>query len=245
MRRLVLAAAFLLGALVIWITFPSSSPARADKDCSDFANQQEAQQFFETHNPGEDPHYLDADDDGKACETLPCPCAGDGGGGGGGHPGGGNEGGHEKPKTKTRATVLEITDGDTIAVRIKGHERDVRLTGIDTPEVYFGAECGGAEASASMNQLLSPGDRIKLISDPSQDRVDAYGRLLRYVVRDGKDVGKAQIAAGWAEVYVFDKPFKRVDLYRVLETSAKVGNAGVWGMCGGNFHQPPAASLSL
>jgi hypothetical protein len=47
-------------------------PAQAlDYDCADFANQAEAQEYL---LPG-DPYNLDGDDDGVACETLPCPCA--------------------------------------------------------------------------------------------------------------------------------------------------------------------------
>lgn len=53
-----------------------------DLDCSDFASQAEAQ---ENLAPG-DPDGLDADSDGIACETNPCPCTtatgGEGGGGG-------------------------------------------------------------------------------------------------------------------------------------------------------------------
>jgi Excalibur calcium-binding domain len=60
------------------------SHARAvDYDCSDFANQAEAEEYL---LPG-DPYRLDADSDGIACEDLPCPCSyspGSGGGGGGG-----------------------------------------------------------------------------------------------------------------------------------------------------------------
>ena len=51
-----------------------------DYDCADFANQAEAQEYL---LPG-DPYRLDADNDGIACEDLPCPCASSGGGGGGG-----------------------------------------------------------------------------------------------------------------------------------------------------------------
>ncbi len=40
-----------------------------DKDCSDFDTQEEAQRFFEAHQPG-DPHRLDGDEDGVACESL-------------------------------------------------------------------------------------------------------------------------------------------------------------------------------
>ena len=44
----------------------------ADKDCSDFATHDAAQQFFEQNGgPGSDPHRLDADGDGEACESLP------------------------------------------------------------------------------------------------------------------------------------------------------------------------------
>jgi endonuclease YncB( thermonuclease family) len=41
-----------------------------DRDCSDFDTQPEAQRFFERHQPG-DPHNLDGDGDGQACESLP------------------------------------------------------------------------------------------------------------------------------------------------------------------------------
>ena len=45
-----------------------------DKNCSDFPNQQAAQDHLNAH-PG-DPDGLDGDDDGIACESLPCPCGG-------------------------------------------------------------------------------------------------------------------------------------------------------------------------
>lgn len=43
---------------------------RDDKNCTDFKTQEEAQAFFEQAGPG-DPHKLDADGDGIACESLP------------------------------------------------------------------------------------------------------------------------------------------------------------------------------
>jgi len=41
-----------------------------DKDCSDFSTHAEAQAFFESQGSG-DPHALDRDGDGLACESLP------------------------------------------------------------------------------------------------------------------------------------------------------------------------------
>jgi len=42
-----------------------------DRDCSDFPTQAKAQHFFEKHHPRRDPHHLDADHDGIACEDNP------------------------------------------------------------------------------------------------------------------------------------------------------------------------------
>jgi micrococcal nuclease len=47
-------------------------PNGPDRDCPDFATQEEAQQFFlAAGGPDSDPHRLDGDHDGIACETLP------------------------------------------------------------------------------------------------------------------------------------------------------------------------------
>jgi hypothetical protein len=56
--------------LPLFVTLAGQAVAQgADRDCSDFTNQREAQSFFDAAGPG-DPHRLDADDDGVACEPL-------------------------------------------------------------------------------------------------------------------------------------------------------------------------------
>lgn len=53
---------------------PTPKPTRipiTDRNCSDFSNWEEAQDFFEAEGgPEQDPHRLDADGDGIACESL-------------------------------------------------------------------------------------------------------------------------------------------------------------------------------
>lgn len=44
-------------------------PAGEDRDCGDFSSQVAAQAFYEAAGPG-DPHGLDGDGNGVACETL-------------------------------------------------------------------------------------------------------------------------------------------------------------------------------
>jgi competence protein ComEC len=47
-------------------------PRGPDRDCGDFATHAEAQAFFvAAGGPGRDPHRLDGDHDGVACESLP------------------------------------------------------------------------------------------------------------------------------------------------------------------------------
>jgi hypothetical protein len=50
----------------------AAQPATAfrDRDCADFKSHAQAQRFFEKHHPKSDPHRLDADHDGIACEDL-------------------------------------------------------------------------------------------------------------------------------------------------------------------------------
>ena len=134
-----------------------------------------------------------------------------------------------------RARVIQVIDGDTVDVQMAGGaKRRVRLVGIDTPEVYDGVECGGKEASASLKRLLPRGTRVRLISDPTQARMDQYGRLLRYVTKSstGVDMNRKQVWSGWARLYVYkDDPFKRVSSYRKAQRSADAHDRGIWNLC--------------
>jgi endonuclease YncB( thermonuclease family) len=90
--------------------------------------------------------------------------------------------------------IDHVTDGDTVVLR---NGQRVRLVQIDTPEVFFGTECYGRQASATTERLLPVGTRVLLTNEPATDRVDDYGRLLRYIVRarDGVNVNIRLVAA--------------------------------------------------
>ena len=59
----------MVAALAVGLMSVGSSVAQGDMDCSDFRSWREAQAFYESEGPG-DPHGLDRDGDGIACETL-------------------------------------------------------------------------------------------------------------------------------------------------------------------------------
>jgi endonuclease YncB( thermonuclease family) len=92
-----------------------------------------------------------------------------------------------------------------------------------------------------MKRKGPPGTRVRLVTDPTQDTFDRYGRLLAYVIKrsNGGDLGRAQISAGWAKVYVFGgNPFRRTRSYRRAARNARNADRGVWEMCNGNFRLP-------
>ncbi|WP_156393594.1 MULTISPECIES: thermonuclease family protein [unclassified Nocardioides] len=231
MQRSVLAPCLLALALVSGV-MALSAPAYAfvDRDCSDFSTQQAAQTFFENNDPASDPHRLDgSDNDGRACESLPCPC---------GSTGSGQTGTTEpKPKATLRqlARITKVVDGDTVNVRLgNGRRRTVRMIGINTPEVYGTVQCGGPAASRALKRILPVGTRVLLRSDPTQAYADRYGRDLRYVVKrsTGKDVNRMQVRRGLARVYVYNnKPFQLTRNYRLAQAAAKNARLGNWRTC--------------
>jgi endonuclease YncB( thermonuclease family) len=220
-----------------------------DRDCSDFSSQASAQAFFVANGgPASDPHGLDADHDGVACESNSCPC-------------GPSTAPTTPPPTTTTTTssttntqppttttavppqvplkVVRVVDGDTLELSGGGVSFTVRLIGIDTPETVKPGtpiECGGPQATRSLEALARPGDVVQAIADPTQDLVDIYGRSLRYVQEQGVDYAKHQVAAGWAKPYVYETPFTRLATYRNAASKARRGDLGVWRRCGGNFH---------
>ncbi|MFM9054588.1 MAG: thermonuclease family protein [Solirubrobacterales bacterium] len=211
------AAVAVIAAALVMAGGAGKAEAR-DYDCSDFGNQAQAQKYL---LPG-DPFSLDGDGVGKACESRPCPCSSASGGGGSG----------DVPEVvRFRGTVSEVVDGDTIEVaKARGGSETIRLLGIDTPEVYGGLECGGRAASSLMKALAT--GRVKVATDPRQPKRDRYGRLLAYVSKSGKDLGKVMVSRGRAKVYVVGSRFSRYSAYAAAERRAKRLSRGSWGTCG-------------
>ena len=98
--------------------------------------------------------------------------------------------------------IARVVDGDTVDLT---NGAKIRLVQIDTPEVYFGAECWGHQASLETKKLLPPGTVVRLTTEPATDLVDQYGRLLRYVIRasDSLNVNVFLVKHGDAAPYFY------------------------------------------
>ena len=137
--------------------------------------------------------------------------------------------------------IDHVTDGDTVVL---ANGQRVRLVQIDTPEVYFGTECYGPQASATTRGLLPPGTSVRLAVEPATDHVDRFGRLLRYVVRagDGVNVNLRLVALGAGAPYFYEG--RRGRYARQLERLAKDARAkrlGLWGECPRTRYDPYSA----
>ena len=250
-------AALVAAVLLTLVPSAGAAPATAaDLDCSDFATQASAQSYFlSLGGPSSDPDRLDGDYDGIACESNRCPCSYST------TPTAPTPPTPPPPQPARKrffAYVTGITDGDTIKVR-RGYQRyTIRLIGIDTPETKrprTAVECGGREATSRMFRLGftrprdtdgdglydrkgGKGRRVKVTTDPTQDRRDEYGRLLAYVASAHGSLAAAQLRAGWTSVYVYANPFEQLAAFQTAEASARAASRGAWAKCAGNFHTP-------
>ena len=134
------------------------------------------------------------------------------------------------------ATVVAVSDGDTIDVDLGGNTESVRLLGIDTPETHHPTkpvECYGAEASARTAELLAEGSRVKLVRDT--EARDRYGRLLAYVYRADDDlfVNLSLVTDGFADALdIAPNNAHAAELARAVGAARNAG-VGLWGACGG------------
>jgi micrococcal nuclease len=137
--------------------------------------------------------------------------------------------------TNAAYTVVHVSDGDTLTVAdADGNRTSIRVIGINTPETVApgqGVQCFGPEASAAAKELLL-GNRVAVSIDPTQDRLDRYGRTLAYIaLPDGSDFGATMIDRGLAHEYTYRKAYERQATYRALEKTAASSGTGLWSAC--------------
>jgi micrococcal nuclease len=133
----------------------------------------------------------------------------------------------------TEATVVRITDGDTIVVAYGGKEYKVRYIGMDSPETVDPSspiQWMGPQATAA-NAALVAGKTVFLEKDVSE--VDRYDRLLRYVwLTDGAAwtlVNLELVRQGVASAKSYPPDTKYDALYLVAEGEAHRSALGLWG----------------
>lgn len=136
---------------------------------------------------------------------------------------------------RTPGVVAYVLDGDTVQVTTRyGRDARVRFLGISAPEIPNPGkpgECYGHLSARHLKQLLPAGTHVTLVSDPTQDNVDTYGRWLRYVHASGRDIGAVQIRSGSAAARGSSALVSRESTYARLQDEARDEAAGMWSAC--------------
>lgn len=122
--------------------------------------------------------------------------------------------------------VASVNDGDTLTLMSGAR---VRLLQIDAPEIGSG-ECYSRAARTALLNLTPVGSRLMLESDPALDKVDRYGRILRYLKRGSMNVNLELVRRGAAAPYFYRGDRGRyANQLMTAASAAKAAQRGLWG----------------
>ena len=136
-----------------------------------------------------------------------------------------------------RVVVDRVIDGDSMELSIDGAAVEVRLLGVNAPELRTPAgamSCNGAAAREFVGELVASGDDVRFVAGER----DRFGRTLGELVIDGRPVTASLVEAGWAlALWSADDP----DRTAAMEAAA-ARRDGLWGdTCGA----PAATGLRI
>ncbi len=139
---------------------------------------------------------------------------------------------------------MRVIDGDTIQVRLSNARTErVRLTGIDTPEIYDSEklERDSRESGRSREEIQTLG---RLASEFTKKHLDGksiwleldvqtrdkYARLLAYVwLPDGILFNMVIMREGYAQILTIPPNVKYADLFLACQREAREKRRGLWG----------------
>jgi endonuclease YncB( thermonuclease family) len=125
------------------------------------------------------------------------------------------------------ATVVTVFDGDSMLVDTADGEREVRLAGINAPELD---ECFGAEARQWMT--AAAGTDVTLVTVGNEGDTDDFDRLLRDVWVGGRWLNHEAVQGGYAMVIHTGRDGQ--DELLAAGDAAWDGRSGMWSaeVCG-------------
>ncbi len=126
------------------------------------------------------------------------------------------------------ANVLYCNDGDTCRVKVAGGMwLNVRLAGIDAPEVASGKKKAGQPFGEEARNFLNNHAKGKTIQIRQTD-LDQYNRPVVELIAEGLNINRKIVQSGFAEAY--RGKTKRIDnaAYFEDEAAAKKSALGIW-----------------
>lgn len=137
--------------------------------------------------------------------------------------------------------MVDVTDGDTVVVRLSTGTERVRLIGIDTPELHDSEKLDRevrrsgqsraaiqamGRAARDVTASLLDGRTVTLEADV--ERRDRFDRTLAYVWLDDVLVNERIVERGWARLLTMPPNVRWVDRLRAAEARARTARVGLW-----------------
>ena len=114
--------------------------------------------------------------------------------------------------------VVNVSDGDTLTLRVETKQVKVRLDAIDAPER---GQAYGRRSQESLAELCA-----KRTARVVPKGVDRYGRTVGIIVCDGVEANSEQVKRGMA--WVFDRYAPRNSPLYGLQREAQATRRGLW-----------------
>lgn len=130
-------------------------------------------------------------------------------------------------KTEFTAQVVGVTEGDIIRVNQGGKERNIRLWGIDCPEMNqkFGPQAKKFTQELTAGQTVT----VKVLE------VDRFKRQVAHIILpDGRNLNHEIVKGGYG--WWFVRYAKDDKVLEQLESEAKSNKRGMWA---GEYPTPP------
>ncbi len=141
------------------------------------------------------------------------------------------------------ASIVHVTDGDTLVVMLNGRKEKVRLIGIDAPEsrknrkAYRDTDRSGKDvsvliiqgkrATAFVRDIVKKGHTVHLEFDA--EHRDRYGRLLAYVyLSDGRMLNELIVSSGYASPMTIPPNVRYKDRFLESYQYARKNSLGLW-----------------
>ena len=151
----------------------------------------------------------------------------------------------EQTIIRTGFEVVKIVDGDGLIVKniITKKEEEIRLYGIDAPEIKLGDKLKQDERELHLpgtflltlgymsfdflRNKIKPGRKVTLVQEMS-NLSDKYGRTLAYVLLpNGKSINEILLENGYAKP--FDKIYcEKLPIYQAISLRAKNRKRGLF-----------------
>ncbi|MDP2899023.1 MAG: thermonuclease family protein [bacterium] len=121
--------------------------------------------------------------------------------------------------------LVQVVDGDTVAVLWKRKNEHLRLLRVDTPER---GEWGHEESADSLKSFLTGKDLQLEFENAITYARDRYGRLLAYLFANGENVNVEMVRAGWSRFWTKYGRGRYERDFEAAEEAARAESRGIW-----------------